>query len=102
VMSFAHYPPAEGNFLTSALWDKLMAGGWREKAKRPERPRLEERDRELFAYLREMADAPRAEEDDVEMESADAIMFERKVPVRRGKWRLVPSEAEEGGGDRAR
>jgi hypothetical protein len=32
VMSFAHYPPTNGAFLISKLWDKLMLPDWRETA----------------------------------------------------------------------
>jgi len=31
---------------------------------------------------------------DFESDDADAIIFERRVPVRRGKWRLLPPEVE--------
>jgi len=32
VLSFAHYPPTDQDFLTSRLWDKLMASDWRRRA----------------------------------------------------------------------
>jgi hypothetical protein len=34
VMSFAHHPPVEGEFLVSTMWDKLMRPEWREWASR--------------------------------------------------------------------
>jgi hypothetical protein len=103
VMSFAHYPPTDGDFLTSTLWDKLMAPGWRDQAMRPERPEPEDVDRKLVAQIFEMRVAPRTKDRDFDLDSAEAVMFERKVPVRRGKWRLVPPEAaEEAGQDRPR
>jgi hypothetical protein len=35
VMRFASYPPTEGDFLVSELWDRLMKSTWREDASRP-------------------------------------------------------------------
>src|SRR5437879_13417707 len=42
VMSFAHYPPLDGDFLVSKLWDRLMRQGWRERAGRPPEPKSKE------------------------------------------------------------
>jgi len=95
VMSFAHYPPTEGDFLVSTLWDKLMVREWRERAKQPEEPRSAERDRQLIQMIEAMGDAPRDDSAARDAEKHDAVMFQRMVPVRRGKWRLVPPEAEE-------
>lgn len=101
VMSFAHYPPTDGDFITSALWDKLMAPGWRDHAKRPRKPLPREAEKKLVDEIRQMADAPRAARGamDFDSEEADAVVIQRKVPVRRGKWRLLPPgvETEESG-----
>jgi hypothetical protein len=93
VMSFAHYPPTEGDFLTSKLWDQLMRPGWRQNATRPEAPLSAEAQRELFDQLQAIRDAPRVDPRvQFTTERADAVVIERKVPLRRGKWRLLPPE----------
>ncbi len=98
VMSFAHYPPTDGDFLISKLWDKLMAPGWRQNAARSRKPLSEEAEKRLISQIREMADAPRAGRDvQFNSEEADAVVIERKVPLRRGKWRLLPPDIERGG-----
>lgn len=49
VMSFAHYPPTEGDFLISKLWDKLMRPDWRELATQPKESRSKEEDAKIIA-----------------------------------------------------
>ncbi len=94
VISFASYPPADGDFLTSSLWDRLMRPDWREHAKEPGRKLAEKEQKELVEHLNRMADAPRAAREFTSKE-ADAVLVERHVLARKGKWRLVPREAEE-------
>ena len=94
-MSFAHYPPTDGEFVVSALWDKLMRPDWREDATRPAAPRSEETDRKVLAMMREIKEAPPARAGRFDTEQADAVVFERQIPVQRGKWRLLPPEVEE-------
>ena len=50
-MSFAHYPPTEGDFLTSKLWDKLMAPEWRRHATQPREPLSAEMERSLIRQI---------------------------------------------------
>lgn len=94
VMSFAHAPPTEGEFLTTRLWDEFMAPHWRRpKESRPdtvtdpaERERLEKVLLELNEQLK--AAAPAAGE--VRLKDADFVIVESKVPRRLGKWAIVP------------
>jgi hypothetical protein len=95
VLSFAHYPPVEGEFLTSKVWDKLMKPDWREDAKGPGITLSEKQEKELIAHVNRMARAaPAAGE--VTSDETQATIVERRVPARKGKWRLVPPEVEEG------
>jgi hypothetical protein len=95
VLSFAHYPPPEGEFLTSKLWDKLMRPDWREQARSPGIKLSEGDEKELVAQLNRMARAAPVTGEFTSKE-ADAMMVERRIPVSRGKWRLVPPELEGG------
>ncbi|SRR6266851_5907058 len=95
VMSFAHYPPVEGDFLVSKLWDKLMRPEWREWAVRPPEIKSKESEAKIVAALNEIADAPRLNvAPHVSLEEASAMVVKRRVPVYRGKWRMVPPEVE--------
>ena len=95
VMSFAHYPPVEGDFLTSKLWDKLMRPEWRDRAKRRSEIRSKENDAKIVAEINEIADASRLSIEDLgEYEEPEAVLVQRKVPLYRGKWRMVPPKVE--------
>ncbi|MBZ5658612.1 MAG: hypothetical protein LAO56_25465 [Acidobacteriia bacterium] len=95
VMSFAHYPPVEGDFLTSKLWDQLMRPEWRDWAQKQPEIRSKENDAKIVAEINEIADAPRLNIEDLsEYEEPDAVLVQRKVPLYRGKWRMVPPEVE--------
>lgn len=93
VMSFAHYPPTEGDFLTSRLWDKFMNPVWRDSGSDLKLSGGEERD--AIEEINKMVDAPRVGRE-FTLDEAEAILFKRIVPIRKGKWALVPPEVMEG------
>lgn len=95
VMSFAHYPPVEGDFLVSKMWDKLMRPEWREWPTRQPELRSIENDAKIIAEINEIADSPRSsiKASDPRQEP-DAVLVQRKIPLYRGKWRMVSSEVE--------
>jgi hypothetical protein len=100
VMAFAHYPPTDFENLVAELWDKHMRPGWRDDAETPEQV-LERwqamQDEGLAAEFRSRVEAAQPVADG-ERQLADGepdyIVIRRQVPVRKGKWRLVPEEAE--------
>jgi len=95
VMSFAHYPPVNGEFLVSKLWDKLMRPEWREWASRPPEAKSKEDEAKIVAKINEIAKAPRASiEPSGSLDEADSMLVERRIPLYRGKWRMVPPEVE--------
>ncbi len=95
VMSFAHFPPADGDFLVSRLWDQPMRPGWWQYAAGTPELQTPEAQSKILAELNEIADAPRMEDPpEFSMESADAVMIKRSVPLYRGKWRMLPPEVE--------
>ena len=95
VMSFAHYPPINGDFLVSTLWDKLMRPEWREWVSKQPEPRTKEDDAQTIAEINEITEAPRGRiEELTEFEEPDAMVVQRKVPLYRGKWRMLPPEVE--------
>ena len=93
VVEFAFYPPTQGDFLVSRLWDRFMHPKWRERAEsRVERPKLtEEQQRELVERLKELRrdGSPSAPFDS---DQADEVQIRRRVPPRRGKWQLLSDE----------
>jgi hypothetical protein len=95
VMSFARYPPVDGDFLVSKMWDTLMRPEWREWANRLPESKSKGNEAQIVAEINEIADAPRASlEPSGSLEEADAILVQRRIPLYRGKWRMVPPEVE--------
>ncbi|MBI1873019.1 MAG: hypothetical protein HYS05_03905 [Acidobacteria bacterium] len=88
VMRFASEPPDDTSFLTTRLVDRFLPG-WRlrDKTKTPR-----ESAAKLIKEVREYAEAPPGEQ--VAVDDADFVLFERRVPVRMGKWRILPPGAE--------
>lgn len=93
VVSFAHYPLTEGEFLIAKLSDKLMSAGWRETAAQPKEPRSKEEDAKIIAEINQVSNAPTAIRD-YPHDELEALVIRRSIPARRGKWRMVPPEAE--------
>lgn len=96
IIKFAFYPPAEGDFLVSRLWDRFMVPDWRERAREKAReiPMSKEAQEKLVKELRRIKKAMSEgqEADALGSDEVDQVHIERRVPVQRGKWRLVPRE----------
>jgi hypothetical protein len=95
LMSFARYPPVDGDFLVSKLWDKLMNPEWRERTTRPPEIISKETEAKIITEMNKIADAPLLRgEPPVSLENPGAMVVNRRVPAYRGKWRMVPPEVE--------
>jgi hypothetical protein len=95
VMSFAHYPPVEGDFLVSKLWDKLMRPEWREGPSRQHELESKEHDAKIMSEINEIAESPRLSAHEFgSSQEPEAVLIQRKVPLYRGKWRMLPPEIE--------
>lgn len=91
VMSFAHYPPVDGKFLTAQLWDRFMRSEWREWARKPPMKLSPERERELVEMVNRMKKEGRPTEP-FGADEADELQVQHKVPMRKGSWRLLPPD----------
>jgi hypothetical protein len=104
VMAFAPNPPTDIDNLVADLWDKHMRPEWRDGAKTPEEAfaRLREQERGGAAAFRariERAQPAANLEAQLTNGAPDYVVIQRKVPVRKGKWRLVPEQIEHDEGD---
>jgi hypothetical protein len=104
VMRFASWPPADLDNLVTQLWDKHMRPDWREISAEREAergaPRDEVADKQTVeGWKRRLDEATpvSAEEAELELggEEAAYAIIAQQVPIRKGKWRMVPREAEE-------
>ncbi len=102
VMRFASYPPSELDNAITRLWDKHMRPDWRAIANRQEaelgKPRDEAAERETVNELTRRLDEAQPVSDErasLSGEGPDYLVISRKVPVMRGKWRMVSKEVED-------
>jgi len=95
VMRFASRPPLEGGFLTSKLWDQFMLPAWREgsdeeKMKPP--PQINGLTEQISKFSK--AKSSEHSPDGINMKDVDSITVERLIPIKRGKWRILPNGFE--------
>ncbi len=96
IMRFASRPPLEGDFLTTALWDRFLSPKWRElsdeeKMKPP--PQIDG----LAKQISKFGEAKSTEPDPhgIDMDNVDSMIIQRSIPLQRGKWRILPPGIED-------
>jgi len=94
IMSFAHHPPLEGDFLTVDLWNRFLPR-WRNIAENPMKTSAKDQTR-ILEMLDRIAKV-RPVDRKIGSDDADFMMVTHSIPVRRGKWRIVSREVEEAG-----
>ncbi len=94
VMSFAHHPPKEGDFLVGQLWDRHLPQ-WREM-KEPDPSHKSGDDSKLIEEINTMVEAPPLAPDEVDFDPtcADSISTEHSVRKRKGSWYQLPKDLE--------
>jgi len=104
VLRFAGWPPSDLDNLVTQLWDKHMRPDWRQISTEREAergtPRDEIADQETIDEWRgriEAATPVEPEEAELKLagEEADYAIVAQQVPIKKGKWRMVPREAED-------
>lgn len=101
VLAFAAYPPAEIDNAVTLAWDRHMRPDWRELARHAQADVGEAPDREagqqtVAELERELASARSvlgAGTTSGEAEP-DYYLIQRMVPATKGRWRIIPPEAE--------
>jgi hypothetical protein len=83
--------PLDGNYLTTALWQRFLPG-WRPGHREPVSSSPEETARVLREF-NEASDAPVGP--DVRSDVADFVILKREIPVIMGKWRIIAQDVAE-------
>jgi len=95
VMSFASRPPHDG-FLVTTLWDRFMASDWRDQREIPPDALS---DTDLFKRIDHLEKAAKNQDNPAAQyfpaEDGDFMLIEKSIPLRMGKWRLLPPEVEQ-------
>jgi hypothetical protein len=99
VLAFASYPPPDMDNSVTQLWDQHMRPDWREIAKKREaelgKPRDESSDATTLDDIKERLAKVEPVSDVAEPDGgADYFVISRRVPARKGKWRMVSEEIE--------
>lgn len=97
-LKFATYPPIEIETLIGGLCDKHMSKKWRESAKKHWDTLKEPipQDKELFAHFEKMKNESKPYQGPpISSDEARGMMVTRKVPVKRGNWRILPVGIED-------
>ncbi len=99
VMVFAHAPPPELENLVVELWDKHALRDWRAEAESPEQilaRRASTQDGSSASEIRAQVESaqPVADGGAQLLDEPDYFVIRRRVPVHKGKWRLLPEEVE--------
>lgn len=99
IVRFARRPPNELDNAITAMWDEFRPG-WRDAPANYETKDDEKRPGSMTAAdLREVADKAVPIVGPAAAREPDYTFFLKKMPVRRGRWRMVPPEAEPGTSD---
>lgn len=106
VFAFASYPPSGIDNAITRLWDEHMRPDWREIAKRNEARIYEPRDEvaaaRTLAELKERlggAEQITGEQTDHSDRGPDYFVTGRRIPGRKGRWRMVSKEVQDAGAD---
>jgi hypothetical protein len=95
VLTFAKYPPVDQPCLVSRLWDKYLPL-WRKHQSESELepPRDKARDAAIVREMNRFTNnsTPIASETHLAPEDLDCVIIKRLVPIRQGKWKLLPPE----------
>jgi hypothetical protein len=94
--AIATHPPVEGEYLTSALWDRFLPK-WRSIFVNRESSIPSSANERIFNEIKEFTDgqAMRPEEVDFDGDSADALVLKRSVHKKKGKWWQIAKAIED-------
>jgi len=97
VFHFAQYPPTDGSFLVTRLWDKHLPL-WRNHHAGLRKPLVkDDEDRIVKEINRSAKEAvPIDPPTRIASDDADYILIKRKVYATKGKWKRFPPEVEQG------
>lgn len=109
VMQFVGYPPSHMNNIVTELWDKHLRPDWRDIAKEQEAQRLNPEGDGMPAQgslpkiLKEVDESMPLTQDELpqSMDEVASVVMHRKMPVHKGRWRMVSEEVARSGKDKS-
>lgn len=93
LVSFAPYPPQDIESEVSRLWDRFLPA-WRQDDSERERRVNQPADNEMAQRIIEISDSDEHVSEHETEADPDFVLFTKRVPVRKGSWRLMPEGIE--------
>ncbi len=91
VYKFATHPPTDISFLVTQLWDKNFPK-WRNNIHEEDKPINEETSAEILKELREFEKNAKPVDLPLNSDKVDHFVLKRRVPLRKGKWQIMPPD----------
>ncbi len=92
LFEIAAWPPNDDNFLVTKLWDRFLPR-WRSISKEPANI-SQEKEKDLVQHVKKFTNAKPIKEEDVDFDfqDPDAMVIQRRIHKRRGKWWQLPKD----------
>jgi hypothetical protein len=91
ILSFANYPPKEGGFLTTQIWDRHFPH-WRKKGKNRTADSGSLNNSTLLEQIKKLEKAPaiKQSDDNLDLKNLDMMTIKRAVQRMKGSWWQIP------------
>jgi hypothetical protein len=96
LFNFGLWPPEDGDFLTTRLWDMYLPR-WRDIKHRKDKPNLSDPDyqKRTLDELKQLSDSPDLQShDEYDIDKLNYVTVQRMVKARKGKWRRFSKDQE--------
>jgi hypothetical protein len=92
LFEIAAWPPNDDNFLITKLWDRFLPR-WRSISEEPINID-QEKEKYLVQYINKFTNAKHIKDEDVDFDlnNPDAMVFQRMIHKKRGKWWQLPKD----------
>jgi hypothetical protein len=94
IVQYAPYPPKDMDNVVTRLWDKFCTPWRRHDDERRRSGATSRSPVDLIERLNAVTQQDPTDEVMAGPREADAMLLEHRVPLRRGKWRVLPPEVE--------
>ncbi len=93
-MGFAYQPPKDIPNKISDIWDKIFPRWRNSKPESSQKQRDPEEDKKLLEYLKKQQKESKSIPGNPSAEETHHMVFKHRVPVQKGKWRILPRGIE--------
>ena len=92
VLSFAHTPPNDDDFLTSQLWDRHMGADWRTGDEIVDK--MPEKNEKLVEMMNKIKELPTIHPEKIDYDDINSMTLSRYLKKRKGSWYQINKDIE--------